>query len=99
MSEAKFTKGEWRAHIRGVKGEDFHEVVVTVPNGGFEITNIPDATANAHLIAAAPEMYNELLFLSGQLTSTDFRSLSARASVSGGIIELLAKARGEHSGN
>lgn len=90
----EFTKGEWSTHIRGVKGKDFHEVVVTVPDGGFEITNIPDATANAHLIAASPEMYRLLSDLSAFNCPMEYTTPDEYIAFSK-IEKVLAKARGE----
>ncbi|MBX2849952.1 MAG: hypothetical protein KTR16_16625 [Acidiferrobacterales bacterium] len=52
MSEAKFTKGEWVAS-EGLGGG----AIVYIPNGGFDISEIPDAIFNAHLFASANKMY------------------------------------------
>jgi hypothetical protein len=83
MNEAKFTRGEWEVYTRGL-GE-FKEIDILVPKGGFSITHMPDAEANAHLIAAAPYMYHML----EQLKNGEGLS-------PGDTIErLLAKARGE----
>tara|TARA_R110002110_G_C13109936_1_gene686764 strand:- start:20 stop:349 length:330 start_codon:yes stop_codon:yes gene_type:complete len=65
MSNAKFTKGEWAVSIQGF--DDFKSIAVIVPNGGFEVINIPDAEANAHLIAAAPDMYAMIEELTSEL--------------------------------
>lgn len=57
MSEAKFTKGPWVARgktpsrIYGMQRKD-KEVIVAATG-----SVINEAGANAHLIAAAPEMY------------------------------------------
>ncbi|MBX2848943.1 MAG: hypothetical protein KTR16_11525 [Acidiferrobacterales bacterium] len=75
MSEAKFTKGEWVAS-EGVGGG----AIVYIPNGGFDISGIPDAIFNAHLIAAAPEMYEFIETHMGGYPEAE---------------DLLAKARGE----
>ena len=85
MSEAKFTKGEW----------EVEEGKVVVCNGfkvsyAYSGSNIPltsEINANAHIIAAAPEMYKLLIRIQqeGGLSVARHRSIS----------KLLAKARGE----
>ena len=102
MSEAKFTKGEWVAGradmatiVDGYKskwvyaGDKYCAVA-----SGSDIDDWGEVMANAHLIAAAPEMY-ELL--------TDLRHTISLAGIIGAdntavlksIDNLLAKARGE----
>ncbi len=82
MSEAKFTKGEWVAS-EGVG----NSAIVYIPNGGFDISGIPDAMPNAHLIAAAPEMYAML----ESIMRGDLRVYGYEYRIG----NLLAKARGE----
>ena len=100
MSEAKFTKGKWfiekdanwnndcwaisvkRDHNDSVH-HCFAEVVYKMEN---EESN-PELEANAHLIAAAPEMYEILSEINYQLGSV----------YGDRINELLAKARGEQN--
>ena len=65
MNDTKFTKGKWLVNIQGL--DSFQSVAVMVEGGGFEVTNIPDAKANAHLIAAAPDMYAMIESLSKEL--------------------------------
>ena len=55
-----FTKGKWFVHT-------MDPTVVIIPGGGFDINAIPDAEANAHLIAAAPDMYKMIMSLSNEL--------------------------------
>jgi hypothetical protein len=94
MSNTKFTNGEWAVSIQGL--HDFKYIAVMVPNGGFEVTNIPDAEANAHLIASAPDMYAML-----EDSRTMLRAFYANTGSMGAIAqvrfidELLKKARGE----
>ncbi len=80
----KFTKGPWSPHggliYAPTKGDD----VVVAATG----SNNPVSEANAHLIAAAPEMYNFIKKCSLAFAS-DYPSLRDSAN------ELLAKARGE----
>jgi len=92
MSEARFTKGKWKARVDdgAVK-----TVLVYLDNkGGFDISGAPDPIANAHLIAAAPEMYATLN------EARDFIASDINCGPCGlGLVviidELLAKARGE----
>ena len=95
MSETKFTKGDWEIDERWVDRvfcDDSTGSLVAV-TGGKEFTTIrrseEEVTANAHLIAAAPLMY-ELL-----------ESIRVTEQISGGdmwsekIEQLLCNARGE----
>lgn len=93
MSEAKFTKGEWVVHIIPVY---LNHGYASVECGDVRIhgkhmynpTEI-EATANAYLIAAAPEMYEMLEAL---LNDEDVRIPSWKAL---SVSMLLAKSRGE----
>jgi hypothetical protein len=87
MSEAKFTKGEWKILDKYQVGinVDFGDGFFTVAS--CQVFN--EAKANAHLIAAAPEMYSELDELSGIIRRMGVDSASDRIDL------LLAKARGE----
>ncbi|MGB1281005.1 MAG: hypothetical protein ACPG5V_13675 [Vibrio cyclitrophicus] len=93
MSEAKFTKGEWIVDYDNCdygSGEWY-----IVGNARVEFSyratseEKEEAKANAHLIAAAPEMYSELDELSGIIRRMGVESASDR------IDQLLKKARGE----
>lgn len=95
MSEAKFTKGPWIAfyphelinsdHV-SVESDDGKQICIS------EVykSNLDERTANANLIAAAPEMYemlqavNEWHILQGEIGPFQVE-----------IDRLLAKARGE----
>lgn len=86
MSEAKFTKEEWRVIDDRNFGPSYG--VYIGRDGGFKFHHeMANAKANAHLIAAAPEMYEMLASL-----REDYGLLSA---VGKDIDMLLAKARGE----
>lgn len=84
----KFTKGEWIAKTTGFDGIKFG--LVYIEGGGFDISGAPDCEANAHLIAAAPDMYKLL---------EDFKSFAVRQGWDHVLIndaeKLLKKARGE----
>ena len=91
MCEAKFTKGPWVARgktpsrIYGMQRKD-KEVIVAATG-----SVINEAGANAHLIAAAPEMYEMLEYVMKCAAMQDNLTIDANE-----ISKLLAKARGEH---
>ena len=99
MSEAKFTKGEWKVHSIGSQfavgplsnADDQSNGMMNVATWieKFDYFTEEQSLANAHLIAAAPEMYSELEELSGIIRRMGVESASDR------IDHLLAKARGE----
>ena len=71
MAETKFTPGPWEAveieeglfHIHSPKGDRHNPVPVAVLDhhrDGHEETRTVRTPANAHLIAAAPELYEAL---------------------------------------
>lgn len=69
MSESKFTPGPWAAH-RSTRDDGSWLMAIDMPNGYKEdyawISNDREPGsewANAHLIAAAPEMYEALNLL------------------------------------
>lgn len=94
MSKAKFTEGEWgQSHRKGSggmyntevydhKGETICILAWHAVDEGNGVTST-DREANAHLIAAAPDMYKMLESLQLDVTNDHKRD------------ELLAKARGE----
>lgn len=87
MSEAKFTKGPWKRnyHANGCQYVSAQNGM----NGCYSVasTHGPDDLANAHLIAAAPDMYEILIQLQigGGLGIARHRQID----------KILAKARGE----
>ena len=94
MGEAKFTKGEWVSHDKRPYCNGFSifagsQYVAFVGDSD----NVTECETNANLIAAAPEMYEELQEVSNWLNSRfgmgDWHK---------DIEKLLAKARGEHNG-
>ena len=88
MSEAKFTKGQWEAKVHD-DGESLCTALVYLSNkGGFDLSGCPDCAANAHLIAAAPEMYEMLEAIVRTFGGNPVMNKK-------GILDLLAKARGE----
>lgn len=94
MSEPKFTKGPWVARgstpsrIYGMLRTD-KEVLVAACGSVIE-----QAGANAHLIAAAPEMY-ELLNEAREFIASDPNCGPCGLGLICMIDDLLAKARGE----
>lgn len=90
--DTKFTKGPWAV----AKNSSYFDIGADynhIHNGLGEhvcIGVMADQEANAHLIAAAPEMYEALDDVVKQITSADIHGIDIEL-----IIELLAKARGE----
>lgn len=90
MSETKFTKGEWRVDVCRLTG-----VASVIPEKGMythdSICLCMGDKANAHLIAAAPDMYKMLEITMNILNGDDFENEVSNQDIK----ELLAKARGE----
>ena len=86
MSNEKFTSGEWHAKVHGIGGLNIG--IVYINGGGFDVSGAPDCVANAHLIAAAPDMYQLLQHISISMECEHGVDCNE-------INELLAKARGE----
>ncbi|MFT8354547.1 MAG: hypothetical protein ABF617_08075 [Gluconobacter japonicus] len=91
MSEAKFTKGPWRPGFKNIG-------YVQAENGAViakcqRLTSLCNLQANAHLIAAAPDLYEALDGLIGvtdRPSAPDYVRDAIRAAHAA-----LAKARGE----
>jgi hypothetical protein len=81
----KFTEGKWVANASEFP---FPHGLVYIENGGFDVSGAPDCVANAHLIAAAPDMYAMLEMLVNGDSINDH-------SIEKEVISLLTKARGE----
>lgn len=106
MSGAKFTKGDWVAEAPSERhimecGADIttYEVncgekevcgFVFLESNGYSLEEV---SANANLIAAAPELYNALDMLMDTSGPGDAAQLLAEEREN--IMEILAKARGE----
>ncbi len=101
MSIEKFTQGDWVVVEKEANGVA-HIVRMNTPNlnrydarpyaalGGFPDENAKkEIEANAHLIAAAPDMYHMLMMLQDDDSISD-------PSIDKEVIKLLAKARGEN---
>ena len=103
MSEAKFTKGPWKANFDdytkpyvAILNED-NVVIAQIPDGEVirgdaTILGIENIEANINLIAAAPDMYDALEEVWRILDSTMPLSRDNRADR---IKRILCKARGE----
>ena len=95
----KFTEGEWEAKTETFFGLQYAKVYIK--RGGFDVSGAPDACANAHLIAAAPDMYKQLkeiqCFLiacsEGTMSRNNMENLAEE--LLDNTSKLLAKARGE----
>jgi len=83
----KFTQGEWVAKTGLVGG--MKTGLVYIKGGGFDVSGAPDAIANAHLIAAAPDMYRMLEHLEVLVDGVLIDEIRDERS------EVLSKARGE----
>ena len=88
MSEAKFTNGEWRVE-RFVNNKGFE---ISFNDDGEVVADYVYTEPDAHLIAAAPEMYKLLETL---YELADNESIDIGGALMWDIRELLAKARGE----
>ena len=80
--DTKFTKGKWVANASEFPFPHGH---VFIQGGGFDVSRAPDCVANAHLIAAAPDMYEALRSI------CNGEGLQPSTTIEG----ILAKARGE----
>lgn len=94
VMKTKFTKGPW-VWMNGFDGEDYlssnGEEVLTSRWEGGSFTSLGVSNADAHLIAAAPDMYEALEDAAMEI------KLLARGTTDSydAIMALLAKARGE----
>lgn len=90
MSGEKFTKGEWDVSNYYPSVDILHEHPA-VWSGGYcvaQMCDLEESAANAHLIAAAPEMYRVLKFLVENDSIND-------SSIDKEVLNLLSIARGE----
>jgi hypothetical protein len=94
MSEAKFSKGPWAVKdgviVCSCLSDPYSKVAYAYSGHSIPYTN--DVLSNAHLIAAAPEMYEMLETLNSMTTYGAKEFLES----SNAVTELLAKARGDH---
>jgi len=90
MSEAEFTKGEWivldGAFVYALNDDGVNQFDLTIQGHGDKGASDNELQANAHLIAAAPELYDFIEDLSQNSEDVTQREEAKR---------LLAKARGE----
>lgn len=87
MSEAKFTKGEWMVYGDwAIKRKGTTEILASFEERGF---NNQEGFANAHLMAAAPEMYEAIK------QCRKFYHKNGLEDLRDELDKLLAKARGE----
>lgn len=89
--KTKFTKGDWIVEDGKAVLCNGHKVAYV--NSGDNIPYFENIKANAHLIAAAPEMYEALEQVMKTLSSDGFGCFDNTCAEIG---KLLAKARGEH---
>lgn len=99
MSETKFTKGEWVVNYTGTHWNNpaLRNIEINYGSQGECICDTVYNDSDAHLIAAAPEMYEELKRLSDLMPFLDEQThpqIECDA-LKYDIDKLLAKARGE----
>jgi hypothetical protein len=101
----KFTEGPWRVgknssgsievyignSFTNARHNEYMRIGIATDTDGGDCTNNPKVEANAHLIAAAPEMYEMLNNIAISMECEHGVDTNA-------IFELLAKARGELCG-
>lgn len=101
MSKVKFTKGPWSCHSPvGSNGFWYVDNSPSITTGSVATLYTENAMANAHLIAAAPEMYEML-----DRVTSNYQEAASVAEHEGYetkyaqdkvfVDALLAKARGE----
>ena len=95
MSETKFTKGEWQVSGDGLNVNSGGCRVARAYSGS-NIAYVQPARANAHLIAAAPEMYAIIanIVKYSKLNDSSVNEYTHNSILS--FEKLLAKARGEN---
>jgi hypothetical protein len=102
MTDTKFTPGPWVSQPHNDYDKDIYvlggDTFIRVDNDDVEHD---EATANAHLIAAAPDLYEALSSVGDNLLSGDDSAHGGYVDLDGAavqkIMDALAKARGEAS--
>lgn len=89
MSNTKFTRGPWRL-VKGF-GENTFGVQMGIC-GGFMIDKRANSECNAHLIASAPDMYDELKAIRDIFEAHDAEVFKDSIEC---LDNVLARARGE----
>lgn len=98
MSEAKFTSGEWLIEptdgvfVYALNSSGANQFSLILSGNGNRGASAVELKVNAHLIAAAPEMYEMLDMIMNILNGDDFENEVSNSDIQ----NLLAKARGEH---
>ena len=97
--KTKFTKGEWAidvwATMLNINVDDGEVGICEIEvdghkrPSGYEIKPTAEQKANAHLIASAPDMYNEMQYFVNSACEEDIETARNR------FILILKKARGE----
>ena len=96
MSKEKFTKGEWSiSHDNDHVGEYINVGMAQLYNSYHDTEQSEQNAHDAHLIAAAPDMYRMLNDMAIYLKSDGNGCFDNTVGV---IDKLLAKARGEQNG-
>ena len=87
--DTKFTKGEWKVETQFQL--DINGGFITTQMSGDKFAPVSEREANAHLIAAAPDMYKMLETIVDSIAKTDIGSIEDMIAIE----LLLKKARGE----
>lgn len=102
MDGTKFTPGPWAeckdgncscGYVFGAGGEVYVAKLLTLDDEVDPVAAFEQLTANAHLIAAAPELYEALAAMVARYASTDAWEVPMDCDVAARAA--LAKARGE----
>ena len=94
--KTKFTKGDWKVSNCGLSvNVDGNKVARA--HSGSNVPYVEPSKYNAHLIAAAPEMYEmlEILTHTCRLMASKTPLKSEFEALQAGIEQVLSKARGE----
>lgn len=92
MSKEKFTQGEWViSHDNDHAGEYVNVGMAQLYSNYHDKEQAAQNVHDAHLIAAAPDMYRMLEVISDRMHKTDQGSIEDILTIE----KLLAKARGE----
>jgi len=100
MSETGWTKGPWIASFQGtwrIEWDDLYDFSIGYRNGGWIIASEligPDAKANAHLIAASPDLYDLAVLFHSVLDNINL-NMTNQDQMRDEVWKALAKARGE----
>ena len=103
MSEALYTLGPWVTHPDGISGDcGMPDYKIIGPSTGKQVCHVyvddEQDLANAHLIAAAPDLLEALVSIRAWVTDGGFEDThEGVAEICGQARAAIAKAKGEQS--